>query len=307
MYTGPLVGTVIKGSGCGACGPANNAQANCSNLGPEYSYSGYSNCGECSFNCWGSLCTTGARPKCMKNSYQGDRLSCCQGLAPPGYPNVTCDPSWTVDSPTCRPLLQSLCSPGLNIFTKPICRQWASNNPNLAFTIKKQACTIDQIKNNPECRKWVMSSGTQGKIDTIMVGNFCQKYPTDPLCNCVLSQIPCPNKFDMNCISKGGYKTADMENVQCPNVLNCNQFLSLSPGAQAVATNIQQHCKSSITNNSGGQTSNSVQHKSNSSAISTNSSSLYLIIFLIILVVAAVLFIIYRKVRSARKINPNVR
>lgn len=79
--------------------------------------------------------------------------------------------------------------------------------------------------------------------DVFMTG-WCQSHPTDPRCSCVMSEMSCPNKFDKSCMAKVGYKTKDMVGTPCPSIMNCTQFLSLSPGAQNLATNVEQNCSS---------------------------------------------------------------
>jgi hypothetical protein len=81
--------------------------------------------------------------------------------------------------------------------------------------------------------------------DKFMI-NWCQSHPNDPRCSCIMSEMTCPNKFDSNCIKKNGYRTSDMVKTPCPSVMNCTQFLSLSPGSQALATNVQQNCSTTV-------------------------------------------------------------
>lgn len=307
MYSGDPLGITKDGPDCGACGIGNSAQANCNGLGPEYRYVGASpDCGACKFNCvnfgaFGTACTDGARPRCQKYQHLGATDMCCLGIQPPEYPMKTCDPKLGPTYETCSPFLQQYCSINDRIFNDPKCKSWASVQPQLAFNVKKSKCPVGEIKNNQNCRNWVMSGEAQGKIDDIMVAQYCQQVPDDPLCTCVMSTIPCPNKFDVNCVNKGGYKTSDMVNSQCPNVLNCNQFLSLSPGAQALATNVEQDCKSKIINNGGGNTpidngggstpiNNGGDSSNTTTPINTWNSKIMLQLFLIFLII--VLFVI---------------
>lgn len=290
-YTGDAIGTIKAGSVCSTCGPAIEASDNCSEYGPEWNYNTYGSCGECQFNCvsfgaLGNACTVGTYARCQKFQHTGSPTQCCLNQVPTGYPNVTCDPSYTPLSPGCSSIVQNYCSSGDKIFTDPICQSWASQpqNTQTAFTMQQQYCTVDKISGDQNCRNWVASAPAQGKIDSLMITNYCQTHPTDSLCSCVMSEIPCPNKFDTNCIQKGGYKSADMMNVQCPNVLNCTQFLSLSPGAQAIATNVQQNCASSSTPTSVTPTT----------TFWSNYKIVILIIILILIIIIALL-IIYRK------------
>src|SRR5579883_1322655 len=285
-YSGPPLGTVVNDTVCSFCGPA-NISANCSNLGPEWSYNGAGSCGSCNFNCvnLGAVtpCTIGAYNTCKKTKYLGDLQHCCIGTQPTGYPKTTCDPSINFNSPQCSTVMQNYCALGENIFALPICTSWAAANPDLAFNIKAAYCTQNNIWDDSNCRSWVQEN--QGKLDSTMV-SFCKQYPTDPLCSCVNSEIPCPNKFDTNCIQNGGYETADMIQNQCPNVMNCTQFLSLSPGAQALATNVEQNCSSTINTGSSSSTTSTTNNAGTSSLISLwNNHKVLIIILLIILVI----------------------
>lgn len=248
-YSGDVLGTVKPASGCGACGPAVQDKSKCSDFGSEWSYNGYGSCGTCRFNCvsfglLGTACTTGTHANCKKTQYTGQASQCCLGQQPTGYPNVTCDPAYTPLSSNCSSTVQNYCSSGNRIFTDSMCISWAAQNPTQANVIKKSYCKPGIIPTDASCRSWIASSDTQGTIDDVMVSNYCQNNLKDDLCSCVMSEIPCPNKFDSNCIQKGGYKTKDMMTVTCPNVLNCTQFLALSPGAQSIATNVEQNCTS---------------------------------------------------------------
>lgn len=277
MYSGSPIGTVEISNSCGACGPANPAQANCRSLGPEYTYSGYGGCSECQFNCVntgivGTVCTPGSKARCKKTQYLGNTQACCLGQRPPGYPQATCDPSLTPSNSNCTATMQLFCK-GPRLFNNSLCKQWTTSNPSQGFLAKKNFCTLDAINGYKPCRDWVMSSENQGKLDSLMVGSYCQKFPKDPLCTCVMSEIPCPNKFDLNCVQKGGYKTKDMITTPCPNVMNCIQFLSLSPGAQAIATNVNQNCTQKTVNSGSGKSSNSGSSSSGSGNSSTNSGN----------------------------------
>lgn len=126
-----------------------------------------------------------------------------------------------------------------NIFTN-MCAKVNEKFPESAFKIKEKVCTVDQIRNNLKCREWVTNEA-QGKIDMTMIA-FAKKYPTDPLSTCINSKIPCPNKFDSRCIQNAGYKTYDMLTTKCPDVLNCEQYVTLGPDSQSYAINVQQDC-----------------------------------------------------------------
>ena len=291
-FSGEDLGAIKLGINCGACGPAIQAVDNCSEYGPEWVFDSPNSCNICGFNCLGSACTVGTKANCRKFQYTGSNNQCCLNQKPSGFPNVTCNPNLNNLAPVCSPIVQNYCSSGDKIFTDPICQQWAVNNVNQAFTMKKTYCSPNNIKSDKNCRNWVSSSEVQGKIDDIMVVDYCQNNTSDPLCSCVLSEMTCPNKFDSKCISQGGYKSADMMNVQCPNVMNCTQFVGLSPGAQAIATNVSQNCSSST-----GSATQQNSQQSNSTGFTfsslLNSNSFIIIMLILFLIIINILIIIF--------------
>jgi hypothetical protein len=125
-------------------------------------------------------------------------------------------------------------------------------------------------------------TGQTAQCDAFM-STWCRSNPSDPRCSCVASEMTCPNKFDKGCIANNGYKTSDMVNAPCPNIMNCTQFLSLSPGAQAVATNVDQNCSS------GAATQATQAAPTGSSGGVTAFMAILLVVFFIMIVVIAVL------------------
>lgn len=118
------------------------------------------------------------------------------------------------------------------------------------FSEAKAAQTTDEGKvkccmglTNPD---YCVMTPQSAQCDQFMI-QYCQRNFNDPRCACVNSEMDCPNKFDKNCIKNNAYRTADMARTPCPNVMNCTQFVSLSPGAQALATNVSQDCASAST------------------------------------------------------------
>jgi hypothetical protein len=155
------------------------------------------------------------------------------------------------------------------------------------FSDAKKGLFSDEGKVN--CCMGMYSSGNcpigfspqSSQCDKFMI-NYCQTNTDDPRCSCILSEMTCPNKFDTNCIQKNGYRTNDMAKTPCPSVMNCTQFLSLSPGAQALATGVQQDCTSNVS---------TTTTTAPSQVISTIPTEYYYIIFLFILII--VLSIVY--------------
>lgn len=244
MYTGAELGTVTRDPRCGAIGPAVTQRSDCSVLGPEWQYIGPGGNNECKFKV-GGVSYPGTHAKCRKIQYLGDKAACCLGLQPPGYPTISCNPEYTSTSSTCNEILSENCSIEDRVFSDEKCAKWQLRNPDMAFQLKRSYCTDDRIRTNAYCRSWVMNEA-QGRIDDIMQLKFCQKYPTDPLCVCVMSPIPCPNKFDQKCSSFGGYRTRDMITTTCPNVINCTQLIGVDPDAIVVGTDITQRCAAEL-------------------------------------------------------------
>jgi hypothetical protein len=125
-----------------------------------------------------------------------------------------------------------------------------------------------------------------------LITSWCQTHPNDPRCSCVMSEMTCPNKFDTNCIRKNGYQTSGMVKTPCPSVMNCTQFLSLSPGSQAVATNVDQTCSSGTTT------------KTNASE--AGSSTYYIIMFLILMFIIIIATYFYLGGEKIEPSPPNI-
>lgn len=138
-----------------------------------------------------------------------------------------------------------------------------------------------------------------GQCDQFMV-NWCQTHSSDPRCSCIMSEMTCPNKFDTNCIKQNGYRTNDMAKTPCPSIMNCTQFLSLSPGAQSLATGVQQDCKSTISSStdvSANIGTPNIGVTPVSDALSSYSMEYIILIFLFLLIVilASVYFYVRKK------------
>jgi hypothetical protein len=156
---------------------------------------------------------------------------------------------------------------------------------NALYTPSGQADCCMGLNDSSMCS---MSPQTQ-QCDQFMTA-WCQKNTKDPRCSCILSEMTCPNKFDINCIKNNGYHTADMKNTPCPSIMNCTQFQALSPGAQELATNVEQNCSTTTiasSSASGGTTT--------SGGTSTN---MILIIVFLLLVVSVALMIGYYKLKA---------
>lgn len=298
QYSGAPLGTILSAPGCGDCATGN--PTNCSGLGPEYgSTGGYTTCSSCQY--WdGASWVIGNTMLCRKNQYLGNSQTCCAGLPPSGYPNVTCNPNYSPSNPQCTSILQPICNYSDYIFSKSYCNEWGLANPSLAFEAKKNYCSSINLpfaNSSPQCAQFVQSSSAQGKLDTMM-SKYCKNYPSDPLCSCINSPLPCPNKYDKNCIQNNGYLTYSMINTNCPNVVNCNQFTNLSPGALALGTSEVQNCTSNTTTGSGSGTGTSSGSTSSSSGTTStkkttlNTTGSNLTIEIVVIIVLVILFIL---------------
>ncbi len=302
MYSGDSVGTVINGSGCGLCGSGDNSD--CGHLGGEWVRSGYGQCGACSFNCVkvpliGKQCTKGTYAKCKKTKYSAAPGVCCFGNKPAGYPKQTCDPRYTLHSDACYGAVAGYCQQGNNIFSDAKCVEWGSVDANrhAALGMKQKYCE-GKFGSDASCRAWAQSSEAQGQIDSIVVP-FCQSNPNDPLCSCVNSEMTCPQKFDTNCIRNAGYKSFNDMNIPCPDVMNCNQYINLSPGAKAIASNFQQNCSTTtnigtgdaVASVSSEKTNTNVSAKTNAGTAGNWGILLFILLVIVVLVIGAAFFL----------------
>jgi hypothetical protein len=141
-----------------------------------------------------------------------------------------------------------------------------------------------------------------GACDSYM-STYCQSHPSDANCSCLQSPITsCPQQYDSACRGKNGYQTSAMKTVPCPSTMTCSQYINLSPGAQALATNISQGCSSTVNTGSGSNGStqntntplNQVGASPTSSLASISDTDIiagvgFLIFIIIVIVVVALL------------------
>lgn len=204
----------------------------------------------------------------------------------------------------CITILNSFCNNPSNIFNNQACIDWATLYQTKAFKIKANYCGQFNapFKNyDPNCITFV--NDANGLIDSTMF-KYCNTYPSDPLCSCYVSPLPCPKYSDKNCV-KYGYKDDIMLNSMCSyNKMSCSQFKSLSPSAQALVVN-PPSCPSTsssipISGSTSGSSTGTVS-TSDSYTPSSSSSSLYIeigigvLIFVLLLVVIIVIVIAIKK------------
>ena len=140
------------------------------------------------------------------------------------------------------------------------------------------------------CANWALSSSVKGTIDNQMQA-FCTANPGNSLCGCINSPItPCPEKYDKNCIT-GGYLTGTMLSTACPTVMNCNQYVNLSPAAQSVLIDsaINQNCSTTTSGGGTSTVSNSTPVAASTSSL-LSSTNLYYFIFLVFIVLLVMSF-----------------
>jgi hypothetical protein len=170
------------------------------------------------------------------------------------------------------------------------------------FSAAKAALTTDEGRvqccmglTNPDFCDMTPQSA---QCDQFMM-SYCQSHPGDPRCACIMSEMDCPNKFDKNCIKNNAYRTGDMVRTPCPNVMNCTQFVSLSPGAQAIATNVDQNCASAQKT---GATSTTppipaTMPTSGGNNVSLNTGGgvalVFIFLFILLIIIGAVAYLIF--------------
>lgn len=127
--------------------------------------------------------------------------------------------------------------------------QYANSDPNSNYDYANWLsghCTAANMT-SPECRSYANSYTSYGVIDKPMT-DFCKTEigQTDDLCSCINSKLGyCANKFDKNCKNKNGYQTFDMITATCPDMLTCDQQVTLDKGALSLLTHITQNCSTS--------------------------------------------------------------
>jgi len=136
-----------------------------------------------------------------------------------------------VNDPKCQPIIANYCGLGNNAAVNPYCAKWLRN----------YCGNVGTAHESPLCQTFLNGPAAQGIMDEPMAA-YCQSYPDDPLCSCINSQIPCPNKQDENCIMNNGYKTADMLTKTCDPVIRCSQQINLPQSAINLGVFVEQDC-----------------------------------------------------------------
>ncbi len=223
----------------------------------EFSFQRGDECLLCPF-AYGDECdkgiSGGTRPAVVRNYFGGDQKQCC--LNQP-YNHLigdkACDPALTINCTDCFPYFKDYCSQGDNIFTDSKCQQWADKWPTNAWTIKKGMCSSDgAIQSNQNCRNFIISQGRQDSMNNMdgVMYDFCSRHPTDSLCTCIKSpsDIPCPNKFNKDCVASG-YVPYTMQTAPCPDYIDCKQYVNITDKALVVGTKIEQNCQMTKSDN----------------------------------------------------------
>jgi len=118
------------------------------------------------------------------------------------------------------------------------CSQDAAQVRKNFYTAEGKARCCMGLEKEGSCQNRPQS----GECDRFMSGEFCPMNPTHPFCTCLRSPVPCPNKFDGRCITNNGYRTRDMLQAPCPDVITCQQFVTFGPEARVLATRVEQNC-----------------------------------------------------------------
>lgn len=199
-----------------------------------------------------------------------------------------------------RMSLTEVCSIGNTIFTDARCLDLPADT---IIQLKKKYC------NNPimlgsdaepdrVCRKFVREEGS-GVMDSVLA-QYCSNnlYKNDSLCSCINSPVYkesnyCPQMFDQTCIKKAGYLTNIMRTTKCPDVINCNSYVSYDKGSAAVGNTIIQNC--AIDTNTGTATK---ETKRANLFDNISNTTLYIIIgvfiFMLITIISVIIALVIR-------------
>lgn len=104
--------------------------------------------------------------------------------------------------------------------------------------------------------------------------NYCEKHPNAAECSCLKSEIPLASCFDRRCTNTNAYKTKELRDqaLACPTYMNCNQYLTIHPGARDnVLNNVQQHqqCTAPDRATQGGSTTTTTDGSGNTNTTTT--------------------------------------
>lgn len=248
--------TSLNTGSCSVC-PATSWQ-NCNAYGPEWATASSVSEG------------AGCKLQCKRISYSNKDLSCCYGQQSSDI-TKTCDPNLNYNNSVCHDTMVNWCATDANI-----ANQKCTLNPSVYKDTLRKYCTPDKILTSQTCKNYVLDTRQQGQLDSVMA-SFCSQHPTDDLCCYMNSKITCPNKFDTRCTSKAAYQTNPMISTKCPDMLTCNQYLTLDAQSKTFATNVQANCGTSSGSTDGSG--------STAGGDAVNNNLLYIILLIALVVI----------------------
>lgn len=128
----------------------------------------------------------------------------------------------------------AMLSPGTGYVMLPVDMNAGAGGNYIYAWYKKMSdaeyCALTTTLGTPYCANYC----TNGKCDTAMT-TYCKtsKGLTDPRCSCINSAASDPSIginpkcIDSKCLSTG-YLTTNMIQTNCPNIINCNQQVSIN-------------------------------------------------------------------------------
>jgi hypothetical protein len=189
----------------------------------------------------------------------------------------------------CNPIMMKYCSRNPDNANSQICHEWYLENPTFRAQIAEMVCSNPANIEHPKCRDWCKQN--PGKCD-ISAKEYCKKHPKEQFCACMTSPVTKYNPacVDSACIS-GGYVTASMKTMPCPNIVDCSTQIELEAGGRASVGNVVQNC--GATEQGGGGSAPTP------SSGNSGSSYMILIMFVFMLIVIIAGFIFFNQKFSA--------
>lgn len=196
------------------------------------------NCNTCSWvGCCGDDIGSGTKDQCYKCACQAKGTHKC-GLHI-GCPGKHCGTDKTLNEPIYEPQITKvmLCSEALSLISDTQQAATVTNidEINTVCTPSERLNCCKGLGTADLCGTFWGPSNTTGDCDSIM-SQYCVNNPTDPLCGCLLSDLPVPECIDKRCAQTTAFKTMNMvinRKSGCnANFQICNQYIGISGSAQ---------------------------------------------------------------------------
>lgn len=185
----------------------------------------------------------------------------------------------------------ALVSPGPGYIMLPVDINAGAGGQFIYAWYKKMSddeyCSITTVLGRPYCANYC----TNGKCDTAMTA-YCKtsKGSVDPRCSCINSAATDPSVginpkcIDGKCLSTG-YLTNNMIQTNCPNVINCNQQVSIKTMGIQLRSDVNV---SSDCGNETPSTSNTTDMDTSTSGVKYNTNLLLFLILIFIMIACGV-------------------